>query len=372
VDIATRIAAFAVGLYVVQAVLRSAVRTVVVPRAERVLLPRLVFLSMRVFYSGVASWRSKSHDRREAALARFAPMSLLVLAGTWVALVFLAFVPMYWAVSDISWHDALLLSGSSVTTLGFQAPNLVDALMAFIEAFIGLGLLALLIAYLPTLYGHFSRREAEVVKLETFAGSPPRASEMLIRLQRIDRLHRLDEIWTGWEQWFVEVEESHTSQPALVFFRSQHLTNSWITAAGTVLDTAALSLAALDLPWEPQAALTIRSGFLTLRAIATYYNLPFDPDPSPNDPISVSRDEFDALLAELAEAQVPLKPDRDRAWRDFAGWRVNYDDPLVGLCAFAGAPTAPWSTDRVSRFSSPTVLRPRSWRITPLDTPRSW
>ena len=89
---------------------------------------------------------------------------------------------MYWAVSDISWKDALLLSGSSITTLGFTAPNLVDAVMSFVEAFIGLGLLAMLIAYLPTLYGHFSRREAEVVKLETFAGSPPRATEMIVQV----------------------------------------------------------------------------------------------------------------------------------------------------------------------------------------------
>ncbi len=366
-----RIVAFVAGLLVVQSVLRSAVRTVVVPRGERVLLPRLVFLGMRSFY-GLITRHIDEHDRREAVLARFAPMSLLVLAASWVALVLIAFIPMYWALSDITWKNSLLLSGSSITTLGFTAPNLVDAVMSFVEAFIGLGLLALLIAYLPTLYGHFSRREAEVVKLETFAGSPPRASEMILRLHRIARLDRLDEIWAGWEQWFVEVEESHTSQPALVLFRSQHVTNSWITAAGTVLDTAALSLAALELPPEPQAALTIRSGYLTLRAIASFYNLSFDAEPRPNDPISVTRAEFDAMLDELAAEGVPLKSDRERAWRAFAGWRVNYDTPLVGLCAFCEAPSAPWSSDRSSRFERPTLLRPRRWKIAPLENPPSW
>jgi hypothetical protein len=371
VELVAKIVAFAAGFFVVQAVLRSAVRTVVVPRGERVLLPRLVFLGMRALY-GLITRHIDEHDRREAVLARFAPMSLLVLAASWVSLILLAFVPMYWAMSDITWKDSLLLSGSSVTTLGFTAPNLIDAVMAFVEAFIGLGLLALLIAYLPTLYGHFSRREAEVVKLETFAGSPPRASEMILRLYRIGRLDRLDEIWVGWEQWFVEIEESHTSQPALVLFRSQHVTNSWITAAGTVLDTAALSLAALDLPHEPQAALTIRSGYLTLRAIASFYNLPFDSEPIPNDPISVTRVEFEELLDQLDAEGVPLKRDREEAWRAFAGWRVNYDTPLVGLCAFCEAPAAPWSSDRADRFRRPTVLRPRSWQIAPLEAPPSW
>lgn len=370
-ELVARVVAFVGGVFVVQAVLRSAVRTVVVPRGERVLLPRLVFLAMRSFY-GLTTRHIAAPERREAVLARFAPMSLLLLAGCWVGIVLIGFVPMYWAMSDITWEDSLLLSGSSVTTLGFSAPNLVDAVMSFVEAFIGLGLLALLIAYLPTLYTHFSRREAEVVKLETFAGTPPRASEMILRLHRIERLGRLDEIWREWEQWFVEIEEGHTSQPSLVFFRSQHWTNSWITAAGTVLDTASLSLAALELPPDPQAALTIRSGYLTLRSIAQFYDLPFDDAPAPNDPISVTRAEFEAMLDELAAEGVPLVSDREQAWRDFAGWRINYDTPLLGLCALCEAPPAPWSSDRSARFSHPTVWHPRSWRIEPLDAPRSW
>lgn len=370
-ELVARIVAFVAGLLVVQAVMRSAIRTVVVPRGEQVLLPRVVFLAMRAFYS-VTTRRIADHDRRAAVLARFAPTSLLLLAGCWVGLVLVGFVPMFWALSDITWEDSLLLSGSSITTLGFTAPNLVDAVMAFVEAFIGLGLLALLIAFLPSLYGHFSRREAEVVKLETFGGSPPRASEMILRLYRVERLDRLGEIWKDWEQWFVEMEESHTSQPSLVFFRSQHVTNSWITAAGTVLDMAALSLAAIDMPRDPQAALTIRSGYLTLRAIASYYNLPFDDAPQPNDPIAVRRDEFDDLIEGLAVEGVPLRADRDRAWRDFAGWRVNYDTPLVGLCALCAAPPAPWSSDRARRFVPPRLWHPRTWQIAPLDTPMSW
>jgi hypothetical protein len=51
----------------------------------------------------------------------------------------------------------------------------------------------------------------------------------------------------------------------------------------------------------------------------------------------------------MAAAGVPLKADHDQAWRDFAGWRVNYDAALIGLAALTMAPEAPWSSDRSLR-----------------------
>jgi hypothetical protein len=48
----------------------------------------------------------------------------------------------------------------------------------------------------------------------------------------------------------------------------------------------------------------------------------------------------------MAAAGVPVKADRDQAWRDFAGWRVNYDTPLLALSGLLMAPYAPWSSDR--------------------------
>ena len=97
--IVVRVLAFAAGLWMLQAVLRSAVRTVVVPRGEPVLLTRMVFLTMRALYVPLAG-RHRDPEQRHATLARYAPMSLLVLAFVWAASVIIAFVPMQWAVSD--------------------------------------------------------------------------------------------------------------------------------------------------------------------------------------------------------------------------------------------------------------------------------
>ncbi len=62
-------------------------------------------------------------------------------------------------------------------------------------------------------------------------------------------------------------------------------------------------------------------------------------------------------MATLTEVGLPIKADLDQAWRDFAGWRVNYDEPLLRLCALVSAPSAPWSSDRVERFGTPRAIR---------------
>jgi hypothetical protein len=170
---------------------------------------------------------------------------------------------------------------------------------------------------------------------------------MLIRFHRLHGLDDLHELWESWETWFAQIEESHTSLAALVFFRSPQPDHSWVTASGAVLDTAALLRAAVDVPHDPQADLCIRAGYLALRRIAAYFRVSFNPAPQfPDEPMSIAREEFDQAWEELHAAGVPLRPDRDQAWRDFAGWRVNYDRVLISLCQITMAPYAPWSSDR--------------------------
>jgi hypothetical protein len=133
---------------------------------------------------------------------------------------------------------------------------------------------------------------------------------------------------------------------SLAFFRSPQPHRSWVTAAGTILDGAALSIAVVDVEGvdNPHAALCIRSGYLALRRICDFHGLPYADDPLPDDPISISRAEFDSALALLESVGTPLKADREQAWRDFAGWRVNYDSALLQLARLCLAPAAPWTT----------------------------
>ncbi|MFM7064069.1 MAG: hypothetical protein ACKO04_11345, partial [Actinomycetes bacterium] len=259
----------------------------------------------------------------------------------------------HWGVSGEGWAESLEVSGSSLTTLGFvKVPGTPTALLSVSEALIGLGLVGLLISFLPTMYSVYNRRELPVAGLATRAGAPPSVALLVTRLHRIHGLDELDGMWAEWEQWFADLEETHTSYPALVYFRSGH-GRSWLTSAGTVLDAASVVTAAVDVPPRPQAQLCIRAGFLALREVADHFGQTYDPDPPPDAPVSVTREEFDACLDEMAASGVPLRPDRDQAWRDFVGWRVNYDAALLGLCAVVEPPPAPWSSDRAPRWSPP-------------------
>jgi hypothetical protein len=324
----------------------SAIRTFVLPRSSRDLVTRVVFTALRQAFQ-VALWRARSYEAVDRAMALYAPIALLTLPLAWLFMVLLGYAAMFWAVGVDDLGGALSESGSSLVTLGFvPASGLTQTALSISEAAIGLILIALLIAYLPTMYTAFSRREAAVNLLEVRAGTPPSAIEMIERYHRIHGLDRLGELWTSWEVWFADVEETHTSLAALVFFRSPQADHSWITAAGAVLDAASLVNSTVDVPHDPRADLCIRAGYVAFRRIADFFSVPYDADPRPTDPISIYRAEFDEAVAHLGAGGVPIRDDREQAWRDFAGWRVNYDTVLLALAELTLSPYAPWSSDR--------------------------
>ena len=345
-----------VGVALVFAVFDSAVRTFVLPRGVVSWLTRTVFrVSLACFRTVTRPMRT--YEARDRAMALYAPLTLVALVLVWVAVVVVGFACMFRALVFDSWALAFEMSGSSFFTLGFVRPPTGESgwgyTLAFVEAATGLALLALLIAYLPTIYGAFSKRELAVARLATRAGTPPSAVEMLARYHAIGWLGSLPDLWDEWEAWFSELAETHTTFAMLAFFRSPNPHRSWVTSAGAVLDAASFAQSTLDVPWSPQAGLCIRAGTLALRDIAGLYRIPFDDDPAPDDPISIAREEFDEACTQLADAGVPVRPDREQAWRDFAGWRVNYDGVLLALAAITTAPYAPWSSDRsLTRESS--------------------
>ena len=346
-DILLKIVAFAAGLALVVAAVASAIQTFVLPRAASDPVVAVVFRSLRWMFDQ-AMRPTRHYEQRDRIMALFGPVGLLVLLPTWLVLTNLGYTGMFWALGAGSWYDAFKISGSSLLTLGFATgDHLPLAMLEFSEATLGLIMVALLIAYMPTIYSAFAKRESAVSLLEVRAGSPPSATELIERYQRLHGLDSLHGLWEQWEIWFAELEESHTSLAALVFFRSPKPQQSWVTAAGAVLDAAALVNAAIDVPHDLQADLTIRAGFLALRSIADFFQVAHDASPKPTDPISVSRAEFDAAWDHMAVRGVPMKPDREQAWASFAGWRVNYDRVLIALAHITMAPYAPWSSDRM-------------------------
>ncbi|MGZ4109432.1 MAG: hypothetical protein ACXVP7_07065 [Actinomycetota bacterium] len=356
---ALNVLVFIAGVAVVALTLGSASRTLLVPRAIPAKLGRIVFIAVRWVFRIRAGARH-SYERRDRTMAFYAPVALLTLLSVWLTLVLLAYAAMFWGLGVRPLASVIVDSGSSLFTLGFaHLDTFAKQILAFSEAGLGLILLALLITYLPSLYAAFSRREQGVAKLEVRAGNPPTGPYLIALAHTVTGLKRLQGFWNDWEDWFVQLDESHTSFPALTFFRSPHPNQSWITAAGAVLDGASLYASSVDIPRTPDPEYMIRAGYLALRHIADFFGIPHDPNPEPTDAISISREEYDAAYDEMAAAGVPMKPDRDQAWRDFAGWRVNYDTVLLALARLTDPPPAPWSSDRVEpgNFTPPVFRR---------------
>jgi hypothetical protein len=325
------VAVLVAGILVVVTVVGSAARTVVLPDGRTPRMARATFTVAALVGKGLARVVGPG-PRRHLVLSATPAFALLSMPVIWLAGAMAGFTLVFRALEEDGWRAAYRAAGSSLLTLGFASfEDLPGLTAAFLAAAISISILALLIVtYLPTLYSVYSRREAITTAFETSAGEPPEAAELLIRFHVLASPERLDLIWTEWRDWFNESRETHTALPMVVLFRSARADRSWVVTTAAVLDAAALAVSTIDAPYDPIAALCIRSGYLCLRDIATPHGIAFETDPSPSDPISIAREDFDASYDKLAVAGLPLH-DREDAWHAFAGWRVNYDSLVVDL-----------------------------------------
>lgn len=356
IELLMRIASIGSGLWLVYFTIMTTIRVFVLPRGDNAWLARQIFrLVYNLFI--LRAQKAQSYAERDRVLALFGPVVLLIQPVIYLGLVVIGFAGVYWGIDPrplalYTFEEAYFLSGSSLMTLGFAAVDSHDLpvmFLSFTQAALGMIFVALLIAYLPTIYSAFSERETLVGLLEVRAGQPPSGATMIERVYRNNGTpDQLNDTWTRWEEWFAHIEESHTSLVALVFFRSPMPDRHWVTAAGAVMDAAALLDSTVDAPRNVNSVLALRAGYVSLRRIADFFGetIPYNPNPAPDDPISVSREEFNEVYDELAASGVPVVADQDEAWRNFAGWRVNYDRVLLGLARLTAAPYAPWSSDR--------------------------
>jgi hypothetical protein len=225
------VVSFLVGVAIVGYVIQAAVRMVILPRATRVRLSGAVFGAVAVTFRWVAGKR-KIYESQDGILAVIAPVGLIAVPVSWLVLLLVGFGFMFWATDTSMGSDgAFNLAGSSLTTLGFApASGVGQQALAFTAALLGLLVLTLFITYLPSIYLAFQHRENKVALLEVRAGSPPTASEMLIRYHNIGWTSELAAEWASWEAWFAELEETHTTHLALPWFRSTDPHRSWVRA----------------------------------------------------------------------------------------------------------------------------------------------
>ena len=256
------------GLAIVITILWDAFETIILPRrvTRRIRLTSLFYKAMWLLCSSLVR-AMRNRKRREKYLGTFGPLSLLILLTLWAGGLILGYALLHWGLetklnipSDTgSFATYLYISGETFFTLGYgdivPAQSLGRAI-AVIEAANGFGLLAIVIGYLPVLYGSFSRREVNIALLDARAGSPSSAAELLRRHGESGHLDELDRVLHEWEHWSAELLESHLSYPVLCYFRSQHDNQSWLGSLTTILDTCALVMVGIEGTPAWQAKLT--------------------------------------------------------------------------------------------------------------------
>jgi hypothetical protein len=335
----------AVGVAVFAATVLSIGRTLIVPRG---LSPRLrggLDWVVRGLFRWIAR-RSGNYYVRDRILTYEGPFRLLALLLQWLLLALVGYSLVLWPFAP-SFPKAVALAGSAMFTLGFIPVGTTAPIgISFAAALTGLSLVALQIAYLPTLYAAFNRRETLVTMLASRAGQPPWGPEVLSRHALIDNLGDLPRFFGEWEMWAADVAESHTNYPVLIAFRSPHPLRSWVVALNAVMDAAALYLAVAPGVAPSEANAFLRMGYIALREIATVLRVPFEPDPLPDDPIDLRFDEFAAGLRVMDEAGFPRERTPEDAWPHYHGWRVNYESLTYRIADRFESPPALWSGPR--------------------------
>ncbi len=349
---------FAVGLVIVVVTAANVVFTLVLPRRptgiERLSLVvnrtvRLVFLAL--------SRPARSYEVKDALMAPAAPVALLAQLAVWLSF----FVVGYAFMIETTTHrfsDAFVQSAVSLFSVGTshsggQSNRPVDIAAGATWAVV----VTLQIAYLPSLYDAFNRREALVAMLESRAGLPAWGPEVLARHQLVGIVDALPNLYADWELWAADLAESHTTYPVLLLFRSPEPWYSWIVGLLAVLDGAAMHLALSPDASSSQARLCLRMGFTALNRIAKTLGWEVDLDPDPEGPIDLTFEEFESAVRMLADIGFPMEVTAEEAWPNFRGWRVNYESNAYRLADRAVSPPAPWSGPRSHLRSGPVAPR---------------
>ncbi len=362
VPFAARAVIAVVGALLVLSTWGSLIGTLIVPRPAGDRLTRWVDRIINTAFRLVTS-RIADHRQRDRVLAAQPAAILLAQLAAWLGIFFVGYALLLWPFIDTGLGSAFSVASPEVFGPNAAVGN-AEKVLADLAAFTGLAAVTLQIAYLPTLYSEFNRRENEVALLNARAGVPSWGPELLARTHYAlgsgaSTIHTLPGLYAQWENWAAEVAESHTTYLPLVRFRSPRPLSSWVLALLAVLDSAALYLAL-----SPQSApvvparLCLRGGFECLTRVARAMGLDVPEEVDPATGITLSYDEFLNAVAHMREVDFPIERDPADAWPDFVGWRVNYEQAAYAVASAVDAVPAMWSGPRRRRAAAIAPFRP--------------
>jgi Ion channel len=307
------------GIAIILSVLLDAFETIVLPRKVQ----RAFRLTSWFYRNTWVPWVRLSrlirvNSWRENFLGYFGPLSLILLLVFWAIGLIFGFALLQFGLGEhvrlgnepITFGVLLYHSGETFFTLGYGDITPTSPLarsLAVMEAGMGFAFLGVVVGYLPVVYSSFSNRETEISLLDSRAGSPPSAGELLARLGCCPDPIVLDNIFRAWERWSADLLANHISYPVLCFFRSQHSNQSWLSALTTMLDVTSLVLAGIEGIPKEQAKLTFAMARHAAVDLAQVVNAQYDPHARDRLP----DEELVKLRKTLAAAGMRVRADEE-------------------------------------------------------------
>lgn len=336
------------GVGLILIVLHDAFEAIVLPQTvvRRLRIARTFYVWSWGLWTRLALWTTPP-KRRQRFLGVYGPLSVLLLFATWAGSLIFGFAMVQWGMGSrldlvhgvANFGVDLYMSGTTFFTLGLGDVTPVSTparVLTAVEAGVGFGFLAIVIAYLPVLYQTFSRRELGISLLDARAGSPPTAEVLLRRLGGDHESLRA--LLAEWERWAAELMESHLSYPTLAYYRSQHQNQSWLAALTTILDASALTMVSFEGPLARQARLT----FAIARHAAVDLAQVFRAPPRPPDADRLTSEGLARMRDSLSQAGVTVRAD-DRVEAELAELRRFYEPYLEALSQRFLFAIPPWS-----------------------------
>jgi hypothetical protein len=338
-----RVVAAVGGVVLIVVILSDAVATLIVTQGSSGL-----WRPARLFYAatwrGVRSLSARLPDRAgEGVLNVYPALSLLGLLVLWLAGLMIGWSLVYWGIhphvtGTSDFGSIVYYAGTSLVTPVFgSAHGAVVRLLTLLETLTGIVTIALMISYLPALYGAYNRREAKLLTLDDPLGeriTPVRVVAVNAPDGDLDMLYRS---FSEWEAWTADVLESHVSYPMLALFRSQYEGQSWVTALGVLTDAATLTSACVEGAKDREPYFLYRRGRRAILEISSRVHVPETGARAP----WLTPENFEPAWRGLVELGLPLR-DKAEAWADLQAIRATYGDDLERLIDFLVAPRGFW------------------------------
>jgi hypothetical protein len=229
-----------------------------------------------------------------------------------------------------SYPQALYFASTSFLTLGLGdlVPEHVLARFFVIAAAVmGLIFMALEISFIFTLQTYLQMREQVVNTAISRAGVPPSGVVLLLRYRELNIVPSLSTSFVQWESWVATILESHRAFPLLIFFRSSHPRNSWLSTLGALLDASTFLTTTIDSDKIGEAELFYWLGTTALNALCKYLELPTYDDEH------IDFGEFEESLNLLSEAGFKVKKAQD-CFPKFQQYRSGYMRHLIPATDF--------------------------------------